>query len=160
MRRKDREVADPRQIQKILEDSRVLRLGLTDGTFPYVVPLHYGFVFQDGKLVFYAHSAREGRKLDLIRANPNVCVELDSGATLISGGDAPCRYGASYASIIAFGTAKLVEDAEEKRRGLQLLMKNQTGRDFDFRDPELESVAALRIDATSYSTKSRPGPVD
>ncbi len=156
MRRKDREITDREQILEILENAKVLRLGLFDDEYPYVVPLHYGFAFRDGKLAFYAHGAQEGLKLDLIRRNPKVCVELDLGATLVPAGESACRYGASYASIIARGTAVVLEDREEKRRGLELLMKNQTGRDFEFDDRAVASVAVVRIDATSYSAKARP----
>ncbi len=157
MRRKDREITDREQIFEILKNAKVLRLGLFDDEYPYVVPLHYGFTFRDDRLAFYAHGAREGLKLDLIRRNPNVCVELDLGATLVSGRESACRYGASYASIIARGTAVVLEDCEEKRRGLELLMKNQTGRDFEFDENAVASVAVIRIDATSYSAKARLG---
>ena len=50
MRRKDREITDPEQIRAILGRARVLHLGLYDGEYPYVVPMHYGFTFEDGKL--------------------------------------------------------------------------------------------------------------
>ena len=45
MRRNDREVRDRAEIQRILEVAKVLRLGLTDGDYPYIVPLHYGYVY-------------------------------------------------------------------------------------------------------------------
>ena len=62
MRRKDREITDREQILEILKNAKILRLGLFDDVYPYVVPLHYGFTFRDGKLAFYAHGAQEGLK--------------------------------------------------------------------------------------------------
>ena len=89
MRRTDRAVTDPAEILRIVGESKILHLGLFDGQYPYVVPLHFGFEFADGRLILYAHCAKEGHKLDLIRRNPNVSAELESGTELISGGQNP-----------------------------------------------------------------------
>ena len=67
MRRKDREITDAEEIRRILSRARVLHLGLNDDEGPYVVPMHYGFLFENGKLTLYTHCAREGHKLSLIR---------------------------------------------------------------------------------------------
>ena len=45
MRRKDREVSEISEILKIADSAEILHLGLFDGEYPYVVPLHYGYVF-------------------------------------------------------------------------------------------------------------------
>ena len=78
MRRKDREITDPGEIRSILGRARVMHLGLYDGEYPYVVPLHYGFTFEGGALTLYAHCAKEGRKLDLIGRGARVFVEIDT----------------------------------------------------------------------------------
>ena len=89
MRRKDREITDPARIGQILAGARYLHLGMHDGPFPYVVPLHYGYVLQDGRLTFYLHCAGEGHKLDCLRRDPNVFVEVDRGELLVPA-DIPC----------------------------------------------------------------------
>lgn len=53
------------------------------------MPLYFGYEYTDGSPVFFLHSAREGNKLDLIRACPAVCVELECGVGLILGGGFP-----------------------------------------------------------------------
>ena len=116
MRRKDREITGSNRIRKILDTAKILHLGVYDDPYPYVVPLHYGYEFSDRQLVLYMHGAKEGHKLDLIRQNPHVCVQIDCGMELISGEEVACRYGASYASVIGRGIAEL---------------RHQTGRDFD-----------------------------
>ena len=50
---------------------------MTDGGVPYIVPLNYGYEYADGELTFYFHSAKEGRKLEILKKNPTVCLELD-----------------------------------------------------------------------------------
>ena len=45
MRRKDREVTDIRQIENIIEKTKVVHIGIIDDGVPYVVPMQYGYVF-------------------------------------------------------------------------------------------------------------------
>ena len=156
MRRKDREVTELSDILGIVDGARVLHLGLFDEGYPYIVPLHYGYEYRDGKLIFYMHGAKEGRKLDLIRHNPNVCVELECGVEPISGGDVPCRYGAAYASVIGFGKAEIVTDEQRKIHGLKLLMAHQTGRDFEIDGGMAASVAVIAAEVAAFTAKARP----
>ena len=155
MRRKDREITRIEEILDIIGKAKYLHLGLFDGEYPYVVPLHYGYEYADGKLVFYCHGAGEGHKLDLIRKDPHVCVELECEVELLSAGEEACRYGAAYASVIGRGTAETVVDAREKIHGLSLLMKNQTGRDFVFTEQMAALVTVIRISVPDFTAKAR-----
>ena len=158
MRRTDRQITDPGAIEEILRRARVLHLGLMDGERPYVVPLHYGYIWEDGRLTLYMHSAPEGHKLDLIRANPNVFVEIDTGEIPISGGDVACRYGAAYSSLMGCGTATIVEDVAEKITGLRILMRTQTGREFAITPEMAGSAAVIRVEVTEFTAKAKPLP--
>ena len=156
MRRKDREVTDPQEIARIVDTAKILHLGLFDEDYPYVVPLHYGYEWCDGRLFLYLHSAREGHKLDLIACNPHVTAEIECDVELVSGGDVACSYGSTYASVIARGTAALVDDPHEKAHALELLMQHQTGRTFTFNERMTSAVAVVRISVDSLTAKSRP----
>lgn len=156
MRRKDREITRIEDILSIVDKAKVLRLGLFDDDFPYIVPLHFGYEYAEGKLIFYMHSAKEGHKLDLIRRNQNVCIELDCDTELISGGDIPCSYSSSFASLIGRGLAEIVDDEQEKVRGLYLLMKNQTGREFEITTQMASAVAVIKVVVCDFSAKSKP----
>ena len=154
MRRTDREITDLNEIRAILESARVLHLGLNAEEEPYVVPMHYGFLLEDGKLRFYTHCSKEGRKLALLRRDARVFVEIDTDEALLPG-KVPCAWGAAYACVMARGRAAVVEDAEEKRRALALLMKMQAGEDFDITPAMAGAVTVLRIDVEEYSAKAR-----
>ena len=155
MRRKDREVTDIKEILRIIESAKVLRLGLFDGDYPYIVPLHYGFDFTEDTLTFYMHGAKEGHKIDLIQRDPHVCIELDCDIELVSGGDTACQYGSTYASVIGHGEIILVSDEAEKIKGLRLLMKNQTGRDFMITGQMAEAVAVMKVTIARFTAKER-----
>ena len=156
MRRKDREITDMNEIRAILERARVLHLGLNAEEEPYVVPMHYGFTLEGGKLRFYTHCAKEGRKLELLRRDDRVFVEIDTDEALIPG-KKPCAWGAAYACVMARGRAAVVEDEEEKAAALRLLMKTQTGEDYEITPAMAAAVCVLRIDAEAFSAKSRKG---
>lgn len=155
MRRKDREVTELSEILKIVASAKVLRIGLFDGEYPYVVPMHYGYQYAKDTLVFYVHCAKEGHKLDLMKKNPHVCVELETEVEIVSGGDVPCRYGATFASVIGRGQAEILEDVQEKITGLEVLMKHQTGRDFEIKEEMAEAVAVIKITLDNFTAKRR-----
>lgn len=158
MRRKDREITDRNEIQRILQDSQVLRLGLMDDQYPYVLPLHYGFEFVGEELFVYMHTAKEGKMHDLVLENPASCIEIDNQVETISGGENPCRYSSTFASVIARGKIRLVEDVEGKIHGLKRLMFQQTGREFEFSREMTEAVAVWCFKADNYTAKEKKRP--
>ena len=157
MTKRERQITDLSQIQDILDRGKVLHLGLCADNMPYVVPRNYGYTMGGEKRTVYLHSAVRGKKLDLLRANPNVFFAIDCDHIPFTG-TLPCQYGFSYSSIMGRGTAQLVEDVEEKKKAMSILMKTQTGKDFSFEDRLVSIVAVIRIDVAEYTAKHRPLP--
>lgn len=157
MTRRERGVTDINEIIRILDKAKVLHLGLVDGDEAYVVPMNYGYTMDNGRLTVYLHGARRGRKLDLIRANPKVFFEMDCDITPFEG-EIACKYGITYSSIMGKGIAEIVEDVEEKKKALSVLMKTQTGKDFEFEEKMVSVVSVIRIDVSQYTAKHRPAP--
>lgn len=155
--RREREVTDPQEILRILDRAKIVHLGMIDGDEPYVVPLNYGYTMEDGTLCLYLHGATAGRKIDVLRANPKVFFEMDCDIAPFEGITA-CHYGNAYASVMGRGTAEILEDMEEKKKGLSILMKTQTGKDFEFNDKMAAVVSVIRITALDYTAKRRPMP--
>ncbi len=79
MRREDKEINDIATIEGIIRKARVCRLALSENGQPYIVPLCFGY--KDNNLYF--HSAGEGKKLDIIKKNNNVCFEFDIDLELV-----------------------------------------------------------------------------
>ena len=157
MTKRELQITDPQQILAILDTAKVLRLGLAVDNEPYIVPMNYGYVMEGEKLTFYLHGAQRGKKLDMIRSNPRVFIELDCDLTPFES-EKPCQYGLSYSSIMARGEAHIVEDVEEKMEALTILMKTQTGKDFSFNERLVSMVAVIRVDVSEYTAKHRPIP--
>ena len=157
MTKRERQVTDLRQIREILDKGKVLHLGLSVNDEPYVVPMNYGYSMEEGRLTLYLHSAVQGKKLDMIRENPRVFFSIDCDRMPFDG-DKPCQYGLVYSSVMGRGTAAILEDVEEKKQAMTLLMKTQTGRDFTFEDRLVSIVSVIRIDVAEYTAKHRPLP--
>ena len=141
MRRQEKEIKDPSAIDEIIKASRVFRLAMVDRDRPYVVPLNFGY--QDQALYF--HSAREGRKIDILRSNPHVCFEFDILEKLNKNAEA-CKWGADFKSVIGEGKAVILDDPEEKRKGFAAIMARYSDRTFEFSHENVEKTAVIRID--------------
>ena len=157
MTKRERQVTDQQQILEILDKGKVLHLGLAVDNEPYVVPMNYGYAMEDGKLVLYLHSATRGKKLDMIAANPKVFFEIDCDIQPFEG-EKPCQYGLVYSSVMGKGTARIVEDVQDKMKAMTVLMKTQSGKDFEFNERLVSIVAVIRIDVAEYTAKHRPLP--
>ncbi|NOX33686.1 MAG: pyridoxamine 5'-phosphate oxidase family protein [Deltaproteobacteria bacterium] len=148
MRIKEREIKDRKDVEKILRESRVCRLAMVDGDKPYVVPLNFGY--KDGFLFF--HSAKEGRKIDLIKKNPNVCFEVDKLIRLKKAKCA-CDFGIEYKSVIGSGTAEFLDDLEEKIEGLNAIMSQYSGRQFEYTNKMLEKTIVIKVTIDTMTGK-------
>ena len=157
MTKRERQVTDEAQILQILDTAKVLNLGLAVDNMPYVVPMNYGYTMENGRLVLYLHSAVMGKKLEMIRQNPNVFFVMDCDREPFEG-EKPCQYGLAYSSVMGSGKARIIEDTEEKITAMSILMKTQTGKEFSFTDRLVSIVAVIRIDVETYTAKKRPLP--
>lgn len=153
MRRKDREIIDIAYINQIIESCDCCRLGLLDGDRPYIVPLNFGCIYENGNLVFYFHSAKEGHKIELIHRNKYAGFELDTNHMLYVQEKA-CGHTFFYQSVMGTGKVSLVTNKQKKIEALQLIMKYYTKKDsWDFEDKMIERVAVIRLEVENITCK-------
>jgi uncharacterized protein len=150
MRKSGREITDPAGIEDVLRAAQVMRLGLTDGQWPYVVPLDFGY--EPGAVYF--HCAREGHKLDLLRANPRVCFEVEDPGGAAIAATAPCDWSASFRSVMGWGRADILETAAEKAHGLETIMRHHGFQGpCDFPENILALTCVVRITIARMTAK-------
>lgn len=156
MRRKDREITNPEQIMDILKTHNLLRLGLCKNNQPYIVPMNFGFAQKQGKLYLYMHGAGQGKKIDYIQANPNVCFEMDQNHQIVQDAS-PQNWTAHYTSIVGFGKIKILTQAEEKLAGLSALMLH-CGYKGPLSLPQsmLAQTCVLQLTVEEISAKANP----
>jgi nitroimidazol reductase NimA-like FMN-containing flavoprotein (pyridoxamine 5'-phosphate oxidase superfamily) len=148
VRRREKEITKKSLIESILQRAAVCRIGLCDQGTPYVVPVHFGY--KDNCLYF--HSATEGRKVDVLKQNNRVCFEVDLDVKLVPS-DAPCKWSVQYLSVIGFGKASFVDDLQEKREALNVIMEHYSGRSYEYRDDALNDVAIIKVEIDSMTGK-------
>ena len=93
------------EMERLLGKCSHGRLGLALQNEPYTVPVSYGY--DQGRVYF--HSAKQGKKVALMKRNSRVCFEVD-------------EYQKGWASVICYGTATLRDDIEAKKEFFQVLM--------------------------------------
>lgn len=148
LRRREKEITETGEIEKIIKKAQVCRLGLVDGDEPYVVPVFFGYE----KNALYFHSALEGRKVELIKRNNKVCFEIDTDVEILSKEQA-CGFTAKYRSAIGVGRAYILDNDNEKIHGLNVLMKQYAEGDFSFPKEKLDRALVVRIDIESITGK-------
>ncbi len=151
MRRKDREITDRMELLRILTDARVCRLAMCDADRPYLVPLSFALDGEDLVL----HSAREGRKIEILRRNPAVCFEVEEGVE-IDVGASPCKTGMRFRTVIGHGTVEFVDDVRERARLLALFGPRYGAPDGSLPAPEVERTTVLRVRVAGLTGKRRP----
>jgi nitroimidazol reductase NimA-like FMN-containing flavoprotein (pyridoxamine 5'-phosphate oxidase superfamily) len=148
MRRAEKDIKDRQTIESILERATVCRLGLCSHGLPYVVPLSFGY--EDQRLYF--HSAPEGRKIDTIKENPNVCFEVDVDEEYVAA-DVPCDWTVRYRSVIGFGKARLVKETEQKRKALDVILGHYGRGPFAYAEGAADKVAVIEVQVESLTGK-------
>lgn len=158
MRRKDREVVDNDKINEIISKCNCCRLGFNDDGRVYIVPLNFGFEVKNDERIFYFHSAKEGRKIDLIKKSKYCAFELDTNYELETANKA-CNYSAFFQSIIGEGSISIVDDIDDKKYALSKIMKHNTKKeDWDFDDKIVNAVCTFKLCITSISCKEHKKP--
>ena len=123
MRRKDMEVSGFNEVMDIIGRCDVLHLGMVDEGKPYIVPLNFGYKAEGEKVTFYFHSAKQGRKLDILKKNPFVCFEMECSTSLYTDQQGPCKWTMQYESVMGEGKITFIEDAGEKEAAFTNIMK-------------------------------------
>lgn len=156
MRRTDREVKDFNEIIRIIDACDIIRLGLADGDYPYIVPLNFAYKIEGKELCFYVHGAMAGRKYEMMRNNPNCSFEMDQPIKmeyLAEAKDVTMRYKS------VMGKAKIVflED-DEKQKAIDEIIMNRYDetREFDYNRVVVKRTAVIKLTVIEMTAKANP----
>jgi nitroimidazol reductase NimA-like FMN-containing flavoprotein (pyridoxamine 5'-phosphate oxidase superfamily) len=150
---------DREAIYKILDEGFVCHVGFSTDGQPYVIPTMFARV---GDAIYF-HGSAASRMLRHLSAGAAVCVTV----TLIDGlvlARSVFNHSMNYRSVVALGTATLIEESEEKLQALRAFTeKILPGRWNEARQPnekELKATSILRLPLTEVSAKMRVGTVE
>jgi nitroimidazol reductase NimA-like FMN-containing flavoprotein (pyridoxamine 5'-phosphate oxidase superfamily) len=136
LRRMDKAITELSAVKAILQEAKFVTLALSLNDEPYLATLSHGF--DEERNCIYFHCAKEGRKIDVMKANP--CVW---GQALVDGGYQQGSCDHLYRTAQFHGTVFFVEDATEKKHALEVLIRHL--------DENPEAVIAKQITAASLN---------
>lgn len=122
-----------------------------DDGYPYAVPVNY--VYADHTI--YVHCAKQGYKIDAIRANPKVCFTAVLERALIES-----ALTTKFESVIATGRAEILPDGSEKKQAMEQLIHHLTPSNLqggmETLTRLLPTVGIIKITVETLTGKSNP----
>lgn len=141
----------------ILDAGKICHVGFTLDEQPYVVPMAYARM--DKQLLI--HGSVASRMIKNLASGLRCCVTVTHFDGLVYARSA-FNSSMNYRSVMVFGDAYPIEDANEKRRGIQALVDHlMPGRRADLRKStikELNATSLLALPIETFSCKCRTGP--
>ena len=134
MRRKDRETTREEALMILDRASWGVLSAVDSSNNPYSIPLSLA---RDGDWLYF-HCALEGRKLEIIRANPKACIAFVGNVEFPEE-----HFTAVYESAIVSGTAEEITNDEEKIHGLRIISERFTPNNMNAFDEEIKRMLSL-----------------
>ncbi len=143
---------DRKTVHGILDAGIVAHAAFVQDGEPVVVPMLYG---RDGETL-YLHGARKARVIRLLEATGRACINVTLTDGLVFARSAFAS-SMNYRSVTAFGTARLVEQLEDKKHALAVISEHaMPGRRAELRDShenELRMTGVVAVEIESASAK-------
>lgn len=152
LQKKEREIRDIGELLAIIKNGKYLTIAMCRDNEPYIVTLSYGY--DEVKNAFYFHSRRKGLKYEFIEHNPDVCATVIEDRGYIMN---ECAH--EFRSVIIWGKMCLVNTLEEKKHGMDILLKHleenpdRIKQESLFDDRIYKSLEILRLDVTGMDGK-------
>lgn len=150
MRRKDRQITDESELSDILTHGKYVTISMCRDNEPYIVTLSYGY--DESKEALYLHTGLKGLKIDFVTYNPNVCATIIDDGGYIMG---KCAH--KYRSIVINGKISLIENLEEKKYAMEILLNHLEDNPSVVKERALKdesvynNVAILKLDIESLN---------
>lgn len=149
MRKTNQEITDKSILEGILMQSKICRIAMIDNGLPYILPFNYGYE----RNCIYIHSARKGKKIDILLKNPAVCFEIEQYAEIVKN-EKPCKWATTYRSIIGYGIVETITDFSQKQKGLEIIMAhNGSPETIEFDKKQVDSVIILKLSIDKITGK-------
>lgn len=140
---KNRVLNNQRDLLDIIQNCNVCYVSMVDKeNKPYVLPMNFGFA--DNTVLL--HGAKQGKKIDILKHNPNVCIVFSTDHQLYwQNENVACSWSMKYRSVLVYGKVNFIDDIEEKRSLLHHFMKNYSPKEFKYSKPSLEEVQLIKV---------------
>ncbi len=138
-----KDITRKEEMIEIIKKCKICHVGFVDNDKPYVLGFNFGY--KDDKL--YLHCAKEGKKLEILKKNNNVCVAFDTDHEFFFRHEqVACSYRMRYRSVLAEGKAFFIEDYDKKIEALKILMSQYSDLTFEFSKPSVDNITIICIE--------------
>lgn len=118
---------------------------------PYAVPMNFGYKNQQ----LFLHSGPEGKKIDLLKKNPQVCITFSSDYKLRwQNAEVGCSYSMKYQSVMILGEIHFLEDITEKQAALDVIMGHYTEKTVKYSEPALKNVCVMQVETKEINGRA------
>jgi uncharacterized protein len=135
--------------EEILRNTYIGTLVMCQESTPYAVPMNHAFV--GGR--FYFHCGLRGRKIDMIKKNPNVVYVISTFHGTNEEMQTKERCHGPWESIVAYGTARVIEDVDAKAEAFKTFMSYYGTVDFQMTDQARNETSGIVIDIASMTAR-------
>lgn len=149
-------IEDQQRVEEILSRCDICFVGITDleGN-PYVIPMNFGY--RDG--VIYLHSGPTGSSIDMLGRNNNVCIAFSVDHELVfQHPKVACSYRMKAKSVICRGQVNFIDNLDDKREALNILMAHYSSREFIYSDPAVRNVKIWEVPIEKVTAKEYAVP--
>ena len=147
-----RQITKETEIQEILGKTEYCNLSMVDEkNEPYVLPFNFGF---DNQYI-YLHSASTGKKIDILKKNPAVCLSFSCDHELFFRHEhVACSYNMKFRSLLVYGQVIFIDDFNDKIDCMNMIMKKYTGKEFKYNDPAIKNVMTFKVKIEKITGKA------
>ena len=133
------------KLEEVLSRHETGVLSLFDEKYPYTIPVNHAY--KDGKL--YLHCGKIGKKLTLIRKNPNACYCLYGNAEDVPKGVRSCHL--EYESVLFYGQIRISDNPAEKEEAI-LELTNHYGTPYQHGFADMIEILVFDVDHATVRT--------
>ncbi len=146
------EMTDREIINSIINQALIGHLACSISDQPYVVPIAFGY---DGTYIYF-HSGPAGKKTDILKENPRVCLSFETSVEIAQDFESACNWSFHYSSVIADGHAEILTLLAEKSTALKCIMDHYSGKEWDFPEEKINKTSVWKIKLETITYKRSP----
>jgi len=141
------------EMLQIIGSCEVCYVAMVDqDNLPYVLPFNFGIKDE----TIYLHSAPEGKKMDILKLKPAVCIAFSTGHEIYHQHETvACSYGMKFKSVIISGKVVFIEGYDDKTEALNIVMSHYTNREFSYNAPAVNNVKVYKVLIEQISGRKR-----
>ncbi|MDP1623305.1 MAG: pyridoxamine 5'-phosphate oxidase family protein [Bacteroidales bacterium] len=143
-----REISDRKEHVEIIQRCQLCHLAMVnlDGK-PYVIPMNFGYQEE----VIYLHGNQHGKKIDILKQHPQVCINFTTDHELrYQNEEVACSWSMKYRSVLCYGTVEFITEPEEKIEALHVVMAQYAKGEFKFNAPSIREVNVWKVKVEKF----------